>query len=593
MPNKGTPQGAIISPLLFNIAMRRLARALDCVPQLGYTLYADDITLWATRGSLASKEQTLQEAALAVENFARTSGLSCAPEKSEVIRIHSKRYKSNGKIEIEIENQKIKEVTVARILGFWVQSNGRANHTIGLLKSATKQVARMIQRITFHKKGMKESDTVRLVQALVMSKLTYSLPFHTLNKSEEGQVDSIIRGAYKAALGLPIGTPTDRLLEIGVHNTYAELKAATLISQRNRLSQTKSGREILIRAGIPPHPQNLDEGLVEIPEPVRRHISVAPIPRNMTKERHKERREERIKWIRKLVRGNENVLYVDASRYNWKRSVVTIVSSDTRCMVSSASLYTSSIAKAECFAIALAIKSRERNVGQAYITIISDSQEACRLFTKGRLPLKIRHLLGDELHNTYRLVWCPGHAGLEGNERADALARALTNRAEHQPPSLLPPPHPTHDALCEEEDNDPARMAPRELLAHQRCARQKYGAPHKSLKGADATDLRRIQTGVYPNLLRLHKIFPILYGCECPWCRDSPPTLYHISWGCSKRPQKLNRLQRTYELENSLEQWEALLASSDPEVQLALLDHVRLAAQASGALDMGPHPSRS
>ncbi|KAH7946754.1 hypothetical protein HPB52_003977 [Rhipicephalus sanguineus] len=52
-----------------------------------------------------------------------------------------------------------------------------------------------------------------------MSNLSYSLPFHTLNKSEEGQVDSIIRGAYKAALGLPIGTPTDRLLEFGVHNT--------------------------------------------------------------------------------------------------------------------------------------------------------------------------------------------------------------------------------------------------------------------------------------------------------------------------------------------------------------------------------------
>ncbi|XP_049274638.1 disintegrin and metalloproteinase domain-containing protein 10-like [Rhipicephalus sanguineus] len=62
----------------------------------------------------------------------------------------------------------------------------------------------------------------------------------------------------------------------------------TLISQRNRLSQTKSGREILIRARIPPHSQNMDEGLVEIQEPVRRHISIAPIPRNMTKERHKD-----------------------------------------------------------------------------------------------------------------------------------------------------------------------------------------------------------------------------------------------------------------------------------------------------------------
>ena len=193
MPNKGTPQGAIISPLLFNIAMIGLARVLDDVPQLRYTLYADDITLWATRGSLASKEQTLQEAATAVENFARASGLSCAPEKSEIIRVHGKRYRSNGSIDIHIEGVKIREVTVARILGYWVQSNGRANHTINLLKSSTKQVARMIQRITYHKKGMKEGDTIRLVQALVLSKITYSLPFHTLNKSEEENIESIIR----------------------------------------------------------------------------------------------------------------------------------------------------------------------------------------------------------------------------------------------------------------------------------------------------------------------------------------------------------------------------------------------------------------
>lgn len=291
------------------------------------------------------------------------------------------------------------------------------------------------------------------------------------------------------------------------------------------------------------------------------------------------------------TRGNENVLYVDASRYNWKRCVVTMVSSDTRSMASSASLYTTSITKAECFAIALAIKSRERSDGQTYITILSDSQEACRLFTKGRLPLNICKFLGGELSNTYRLVWCPGHAGLEGNERADALARALTNRAEQQPFSLLPPP--SNDGFREEEENDPARMAPRELLAHQQCTWLKYGTLHKSLKGEDAIDLRKIQTGVYPNLLRLHKIHPTLYGRDCPWCRDSPPTLYHISWSCAKRPNELDRLQRMYRMENSLEQWEALLASSDPEVQLALLDHVRQAAQASGALDMGPHPSSS
>lgn len=107
MPNKGTPLGAIISLLLFNIAMRRLARALEEVPQLGHSLYADNITLWATRGALAMKEQTLQEAAKAVEKFTSASGLHCAPEKSKIIRLHWKQYRSNGNIEIHVEGNNI------------------------------------------------------------------------------------------------------------------------------------------------------------------------------------------------------------------------------------------------------------------------------------------------------------------------------------------------------------------------------------------------------------------------------------------------------------------------------------------------------
>lgn len=41
----------------------------DKIRQLGYILYADDITFWATEGSF-EEEQTLQRAANAVAGFA-------------------------------------------------------------------------------------------------------------------------------------------------------------------------------------------------------------------------------------------------------------------------------------------------------------------------------------------------------------------------------------------------------------------------------------------------------------------------------------------------------------------------------------------
>lgn len=42
MSNKGTPQGSILSPLLFNIGMRKLAIELGEEKDLGYAIYADD-----------------------------------------------------------------------------------------------------------------------------------------------------------------------------------------------------------------------------------------------------------------------------------------------------------------------------------------------------------------------------------------------------------------------------------------------------------------------------------------------------------------------------------------------------------------------
>lgn len=102
VPNRGTPQGSILSPLLFNLGMRKLALELDAKQALGSAIYADDITLWANRGSYGDRQELLQWAIQQVETFMKGAGMTCAPEKSEFIRIRAKYARRENRPSFEL-----------------------------------------------------------------------------------------------------------------------------------------------------------------------------------------------------------------------------------------------------------------------------------------------------------------------------------------------------------------------------------------------------------------------------------------------------------------------------------------------------------
>lgn len=87
--DRGTPQGAVLSPFLFNLVMRTLPSSLDKIPGLRHTIYADDITLWTATGSDGQIEETLQRAADAVVHHATQAGLKCSESKSELLLLRS------------------------------------------------------------------------------------------------------------------------------------------------------------------------------------------------------------------------------------------------------------------------------------------------------------------------------------------------------------------------------------------------------------------------------------------------------------------------------------------------------------------------
>ncbi|XP_077531023.1 uncharacterized protein LOC144143081 [Haemaphysalis longicornis] len=75
----GTPQGWVISPMIFNLVMIGMGERLASIDYARHSIYADDITVWAVGGSNAHIESTLQPAVDAVEDQREGTGLTCSP----------------------------------------------------------------------------------------------------------------------------------------------------------------------------------------------------------------------------------------------------------------------------------------------------------------------------------------------------------------------------------------------------------------------------------------------------------------------------------------------------------------------------------
>ncbi|KAG0411960.1 hypothetical protein HPB47_010911 [Ixodes persulcatus] len=232
--------------------------------------------------SLGGLQDTLQLAAETVNQYAESCGLSCSPQKSELLMVRRRRTKKDDdNIHVTLEGHDIKLSKSLRILGLLIQADSKNDAMVHQLSKTSEQAMHMIRRVTNRHRGMRESDTVRLIQAFVLSRITYAAPYVTLSKAEQDKLDVLIRKTLKQAIGLPVNASTDKLLRMGLHNTVGELIEGHLSSQRTRLAHTQTGRNVLIKLKQVPRDQTLP---LALPESWRQHIFVYPAEKTIRRD---------------------------------------------------------------------------------------------------------------------------------------------------------------------------------------------------------------------------------------------------------------------------------------------------------------------
>ncbi|KAH7937243.1 hypothetical protein HPB49_009453 [Dermacentor silvarum] len=88
----GVPQGSVLSPFLFNLALARLSDFIPCTLPFDVRLaiYADDLALLAVGPTSSGKQvhQSVQGAINAVDSYLTGIGLNHSPSKTEALVVH-------------------------------------------------------------------------------------------------------------------------------------------------------------------------------------------------------------------------------------------------------------------------------------------------------------------------------------------------------------------------------------------------------------------------------------------------------------------------------------------------------------------------
>lgn len=178
--------------------------------------------------------------------------------------------------------------------------------------------------------------------------------------------------------------------------------------------------------------------------------------------------------------------------------------------------------------------------GLAY-SIYSDSQAAIlaigNFVCKSKLVNECKHnlnILGT--HNTVKLIWIPGHSGLDGNEEADSLARkgSATTPCGPGPFLCLGWPH-ASNAIKTQVQN-----LKRSYWQNQKGLTQsKRLINHNNLKTIPLNNRKNLSlligflTGHYPTQSFLHKI-GVERNPTCRLCHESPETTEHLLLNCCR-----------------------------------------------------------
>ena len=214
----GTPQGGVISPMLFNVLMNTLAK----LPYPAGTLhigYADDVALQTSgRDSFTKMQESLDLIADKCEEI----GFSISRTKTKSIA----KTRDLPQNRLQVQGQDIEYVDAHKYLGVVVARTNSGKATVEQLKSKCNARIRVLKAMSWKGMGTSGAVIIRAYKALVRSLIDYASPvLMNMSKEDIEKPESIQNESLRIALGAPGSAKCENLrVETGMMTIADRIK---------------------------------------------------------------------------------------------------------------------------------------------------------------------------------------------------------------------------------------------------------------------------------------------------------------------------------------------------------------------------------
>lgn len=454
--DRGTPQGSIISPLLFTLMVNDLPEQVDGTG-LSVSQFADDSATWLMGHDYVKMRSKAQEGLNKIMFWAKYWGFKISKEKTVAILFGNSRCKG---LDLKLGDTQIVFEEVVKFLGMYLDKKLNFRHHINQLKLKCQKDLNLMKMLKGTDFGADKASLILMYKALIKSKLSYgSFLFADAPKSYLKDLDVIQNKALKIALGALGGTPSDVIeFEAGVpplslvreeqclrywarvqtqrfNNPVFELQNTGYVLRPKLKNVCKpygiKVKELIDEYGLKP------EEIIYIKPSVKPYWTlIAPtVSVSLSNQISKTDNSNLIKALA-LSHYNDNYtgytqIYTDGSK-NPQSGIVSsaLVVPGKGYQYSTQITQGTSIYTAELFALKLALTwVISNNIPKTLI--LSDSLSSLISLQSGNFKSRpdlcnqIVELNTVAVQRKLEVVfeWCPAHVGISGNERADTIAK--------------------------------------------------------------------------------------------------------------------------------------------------------------------------